>query len=82
VGDDPSDIRTAIEETRGRLEETVEAIGYKADVPARTRDAAASTARGALERLSVPKTRRNRWIALGLILAGAGVIVVRRIARS
>jgi hypothetical protein len=82
VGDDPSDIHTAIEETRDRLEETVEAIGYKADVPARAGDAATSTARGALERFSAREMRRNRWIALGLILGGAAAILVRRTAKS
>jgi hypothetical protein len=38
MGQDATQIRREIEETRARMEETVEAIGYKADVPSRVRD--------------------------------------------
>jgi hypothetical protein len=38
VGQDASQIRTEIEATRSRMGDTVDAIGYKADVPARVRD--------------------------------------------
>lgn len=38
MGQDPSEIRTEIEETRGRLGETAEAIGYKSDVKSRAGD--------------------------------------------
>ena len=39
MSQDPEAIRQEIEETRGRMGETVEALAYKTDVPARTRDA-------------------------------------------
>lgn len=39
MGQEPDQIRREIEATRGRMGDTVEAIGYKTDVPARTRDA-------------------------------------------
>ena len=39
MGQDPEVIRREIEQTRERMGETVEALGYKADVPARTKDA-------------------------------------------
>ncbi len=39
MGEDPSRIRQEIEETRASLGETVEALSYKTDVKARTRDA-------------------------------------------
>ena len=39
MGQDPEVIRRDIEQTRERMGETVEALGYKADVPARTKDA-------------------------------------------
>ncbi len=39
MGKDASQIRREIEETRARMGDTVEAIGYKADVPARVKDA-------------------------------------------
>jgi ElaB/YqjD/DUF883 family membrane-anchored ribosome-binding protein len=39
MGKDPGEIRREIEETRARLGDTVEALGYKADVRARVKDA-------------------------------------------
>ena len=39
MGQDTEQIRQDIEETRGRMGDTVEALGYKADVPSRARDA-------------------------------------------
>ena len=39
MGKDSSEIRREIEETRARMGDTVEALGYKADVPARVKDA-------------------------------------------
>jgi hypothetical protein len=38
VGETPDHIREDIEETRGRMGETVEALGYKADVKSRVKD--------------------------------------------
>jgi len=38
MGQDPDAIRQEIEETRARMGETVDAIGYKADVPSRTKE--------------------------------------------
>ncbi|MBV8423991.1 MAG: DUF3618 domain-containing protein [Candidatus Eremiobacteraeota bacterium] len=38
MGKEPDDIRQQIERTRGRIEDTADAIGYKADVPSRVRD--------------------------------------------
>jgi gas vesicle protein len=38
MGQDPDAIRREIEQTRERMGDTVEAIGYKADVPARTKE--------------------------------------------
>jgi ElaB/YqjD/DUF883 family membrane-anchored ribosome-binding protein len=39
MGQDTGQIRQEIEETRGRMGETVEALGYKADVPSRAKEA-------------------------------------------
>ena len=39
MGQDPEVIRRDIEETRERMGETVEALGYKADVPSRAKEA-------------------------------------------
>lgn len=41
MGEAPDDIREGIEETRSRMGETVEAIGYKADVKSRVKDSVA-----------------------------------------
>jgi len=38
MGEDPSEIRQDIEGTRAEMGDTVEALGYKADVPGRARD--------------------------------------------
>ena len=38
MGEDPSVIREQIENTRDRMGETVEALGYKADVPTRAKE--------------------------------------------
>jgi ElaB/YqjD/DUF883 family membrane-anchored ribosome-binding protein len=39
MGQDTDQIRQDIEETRGRMGDTVEALGYKADVPSRAKEA-------------------------------------------
>jgi Protein of unknown function (DUF3618) len=39
MGQDPDAIRRDIEQTRAEMSETVEAIGYKADVPSRAKEA-------------------------------------------
>jgi gas vesicle protein len=38
MGEDPGTIRKDIEETRTQMGETVEALGYKADVPSRAKE--------------------------------------------
>src|SRR4051794_31613948 len=38
MGQDPDAIRAQIEDTRGQMGETIEAIGYKTDVKSRARD--------------------------------------------
>jgi gas vesicle protein len=43
MGQDPDAIRREIEQTRERMGDTVEAIGYKADVPARTKEKVSDT---------------------------------------
>jgi gas vesicle protein len=43
MGQDPSEIREEIEDTRARMGETVEAIGYKTDVKTRTKEKVSGT---------------------------------------
>ncbi|HLM08519.1 MAG TPA: DUF3618 domain-containing protein [Thermoleophilaceae bacterium] len=42
MGQDPSEIRNDIEDTRTRLGDTAEALGHKADVPGRAKEAVSS----------------------------------------
>jgi ElaB/YqjD/DUF883 family membrane-anchored ribosome-binding protein len=43
MGQDPDAIREDIEQTRAEMSETVEAVGYKADVPSRAKDKVSET---------------------------------------
>ena len=51
MGQDPDAIRREIEQTRERMGETVEALGYKADVPARTKEKVTGKVTGVKERI-------------------------------
>jgi hypothetical protein len=57
VGQDPEEIRQDIEATRGRMEETVEAIGYKTDVRARAQDRVRSRKEKIVETATGAKNR-------------------------
>jgi hypothetical protein len=80
MGEDPDELREAIEETRRRMDETVVALGHKVDVRSRARERVA----GVRERLS--RLGWRRWVpyAAGAVVvtggAVAGVVVLR--ARS
>src|SRR3954469_5025451 len=52
MGEDPRQIRREIEETRGRMTETVEAIGYRADVKTRAKDAIVDRKDAVMDRAS------------------------------
>ena len=52
MGEDPAAIRQQIEETRARMGDTVDALGYKADVPARTRESIQDRIHGVRSKLS------------------------------
>jgi len=43
MGEDPDVIRRQLERTRSQLTETIDALGYKADVPARAKDRVTGT---------------------------------------
>ena len=51
MGQDPDAIREDIEQTRAEMSETVEAIGYKADVPSRAKDAVSEKVENVRSRL-------------------------------
>jgi len=55
VGEDPDRIRQEIVDTRERMSETVDALSYKADVPARTKDRISNTKDATMDRISSTK---------------------------
>ena len=59
MGEDPDTLRREIEQTRDRMGDTVEAIGYKADVPARTKDKVTDTFTGVKERIGGTASTMN-----------------------
>jgi ElaB/YqjD/DUF883 family membrane-anchored ribosome-binding protein len=74
MGEDPRQIREDIERTREQMSDTVEAIGYKADIPSRTKEKVAEK-KDAVE--VKQGARRAKGIAqenpLGLAIGGAAV---------
>ncbi|MBV9194917.1 MAG: DUF3618 domain-containing protein [Solirubrobacterales bacterium] len=52
MGEEPAAIREQIEQTRERMGETVDAIGYKADVPARARESISDKVQGVREKIT------------------------------
>jgi ElaB/YqjD/DUF883 family membrane-anchored ribosome-binding protein len=86
VGERPEEIRRQIEETRAEMGETVEAIGYKADVPSRAKEMLSETKEQVTRRArslggtrgggdTQPKVERAKSLAeenpLGLALGAA-----------
>jgi gas vesicle protein len=51
MGQDPDAIRREIEQTRERMGETVDALGYKADVPSRTKEKVTGTVSSVKDRI-------------------------------
>jgi gas vesicle protein len=52
MGQDPSEIRQGIEQTRGDMGETVEALGHKTDVTGRAKDAVSDRVQDVREKIS------------------------------
>ena len=57
MGQDPDAIRQDIEQTRTEMSETVEAVGYKADVPSRAKDAVSDKVENMKSKVSDTATR-------------------------
>jgi len=62
VGKDPDAIRQEIEQTRAEMSETVEAIGYKADVPSRAKEAVAGKVEAVKDKVSETATRAKEAV--------------------
>ena len=62
MGQDPDAIREDIEQTRADMSETVEAIGYKADVPSRAKDKVSETVDNVKNMVSGTTTRAKEAV--------------------
>jgi Protein of unknown function (DUF3618) len=62
MGQDPDAIRQDIEQTRAEMSETVEAIGYKADVPSRAKDAVSEKVENVKSAVSGTATRAKEAV--------------------
>ena len=75
MGQDPSQIRQDIEHTRGEMGDTVEALGHKADVPGRAKEAISGRVDTVKDR--VPSAGQAAGVAkenpLGLAVGAAAV---------
>jgi hypothetical protein len=63
MGKDPDAIREEIEQTRAEMTETVEAIGYKADVPSRAKEKVSEKMDAARAKVSEATTRAKEAVA-------------------
>jgi ElaB/YqjD/DUF883 family membrane-anchored ribosome-binding protein len=62
MGQEPDAIRQDIEQTRAEMSETVEAIGYKADVPARAKETVSETVDNVKAKVSGTATRAKEAV--------------------
>jgi gas vesicle protein len=62
MGQDPDAIRQDIEQTRAEMSETVEAIGYKADVPSRAKDKVSEKVDNVKNKVSDTATRAKEAV--------------------
>ena len=72
MGQDPDAIRQDIEQTRAEMSETVEAIGYKADVPSRAREKVSEKVDAAKAKVSEATTRAKEAVTGTTSRAGRG----------
>jgi gas vesicle protein len=63
VGQDPDAIRQDIEQTRSEMSETVGAVGYKADVPSRAKEAVSDKVDSVKDKVSGTATRAREAVA-------------------
>jgi hypothetical protein len=63
MGQDPDAIRQDIEQSRTEMSETVEAVGYKADVPSRAKDAVSDKVENMKSKVSETATRAKEAVA-------------------
>jgi gas vesicle protein len=59
MGQDPAAIRQEIEQTRERMGDTVDALGYKADVPARTKESISGKVQGVRAKITDARSQAS-----------------------
>ena len=62
MGQEPDQIREEIEQTRAEMSETVEAVGYKADVPARAKEAVSDKVENVKSKVSDTASRAKEAV--------------------
>jgi ElaB/YqjD/DUF883 family membrane-anchored ribosome-binding protein len=62
MGQDPDAIRQDIEQTRAEMSETVEAVGYKADVPSRAKEAVGDKVENVKSKVTDTATRAKEAV--------------------
>jgi ElaB/YqjD/DUF883 family membrane-anchored ribosome-binding protein len=79
MGKEPDAIREEIEQTRAEMTETVEAIGYKADVPSRAKEKVSEKVDAARAKVSEATTRAKEAVTGSAADAGdsAGGVATR-----
>jgi Protein of unknown function (DUF3618) len=73
MGQDPDAIRQDIEQTRSEMSETVEAVGYKADVPSRAKEAVSDKVENVKSKVSDTATRAKEAVVGTASKAGDSV---------
>jgi gas vesicle protein len=82
MGQDPDAIRQDIEQTRAEMSDTVEAVGYKADVPSRAKEAVSDKVESVRSKVSDTATRAKEAVAgtasrAGDVTPGSGEVKQR-----
>ena len=73
MGQEPDAIRQDIEQTRAEMSETVEAVGYKADVPSRAKEAVSDKVENVKSKVSGTATRAKEAVVGTASRAGDSV---------
>jgi hypothetical protein len=73
MGQDPDAIRQDIEQTRAEMSETVEAVGYKADVPSRAKEAVSDKVENVKSKVSDTASRAKEAVVGTTSRAGEAV---------
>ena len=73
MGQDPDAIRQDIEQTRAEMSETVEAVGYKADVPSRAKEAVSDKVENMKSKVSDTASRAKEAVVGTASRAGESV---------